>query len=232
MPDIKIKSLEGQEFGAYCAMPPLGHGGGLVLIQEIFGVNANMRKICDAFAAKGYITLCPDLFWRLQPGLQLDDRKPQDLERAFDLFGKFDIEGGLRDLLSTLAHLRAIPGGNGKVGAIGYCLGGKLAFLMSARSDVDATVSYYGVGLEQHLDDIHDISMPLMLHIAEKDKFVPPEARQKILDKTARNSLITAHVYEGVDHAFARVGGDHYNAEAAALANQRTDDFLAVTLQH
>jgi carboxymethylenebutenolidase len=226
MPDIQIKSLNGKEFSAYCAMPKSGNGPGLVVIQEIFGVNAAMRQICDDFAAKGYIAVCSDLFWRQQPGIQITDKTPAEWDRAMELFKGFDVEAGVRDLLSTLAHVRNIKGCSGKVGAVGYCLGGKLAYLMASRSDVDASVSYYGVGLDQLLDEIHDIRAPLLLHIAALDKFMPESVRQKVLAAVARNPVITAYVYEGADHAFARPGGQNYNKEAAELANRRTDAFF------
>ena len=231
MPDIQIKSLEGKEFSAYCAMPSAGTGPGMIVIQEIFGVNAVMRQICDGYAAKGYITVCPDLFWRQQPGIQISDKTPAEWDRAMELYKGFNAEAGVRDLLSTLAHVRNIKGCSGKVGSVGYCLGGKMAYLMDSRSDVDAAVSYYGVGLDQMLDEIHDIRMPLMLHIAALDKFVPEPVRKKILTSIAKNPVITAYVYEGVDHAFARLGGQNYNKEAADLANQRTDAFFAKNLQ-
>jgi len=231
MPDIKITSLEGQEFGAYCALPPSGNGPGLIVIQEIFGVNVNMRNLCDEFAAQGYVAVCPDLFWRQQPGVQLTDKTPEEWDRAFELYKGFDVEAGVRDLLSTLGSIRKMPQCNGKVGAVGYCLGGKLAFLMATRSDVDAAVSYYGVDLDKYLDEIYDIRMPLMLHIAGLDKYVPPDIRVKILKAAARNPALTVYVYEGVDHAFSRVRGQNYNAEAAKLANARTKEFLAKNLQ-
>ena len=230
MPDIKVISLHGNEFGAYCAHPESGTGPGLIVIQEIFGVNANMRKICDDFAAQGYLAICPDLFWRQQPGIQLTDKTPAEWDRAFELFQGFDVEAGVRDLLSTLAHVRTMKGCNGKIGTVGYCLGGKLAFLMATRSDVDAAVSYYGVELDKYLSEVPDIRMPLMLHIAGLDKYVPPDVRAKILKFIARNTVISAHIYEGADHAFARIEGQNYNKEAADLANTRTTEFLAKTL--
>lgn len=231
MPDIQIKSLHGKDFGAYCATPPSGNGPGMVVIQEIFGVNAGMRKICDGFAAKGYITVCPDLFWRQQPGIQLTDKSPAEWDRAFELYKEFDVEAGVRDLLSTLAHVRAMKGCSGKVGTVGYCLGGKLSYLMATRSDVDSSVAYYPVGLEDMLDEVHDIRMPLLVHFAALDKFSNEATRQKIMRSFGRNPAITCQVYEGVDHAFARPDGQNFNKAAADLANKRTDEFFAATLQ-
>jgi len=231
MPDIRIKSLDEKEFGGYYAAPKGDKGPGILVIQEIFGVSAAMRQICDDYATKGYMALCPDLFWRQQPGVQLTDKTPAEWDRAFELYKGFDVEAGVRDLLSTLAHIRAMPGCSGKVGAVGYCLGGKLAFLMASRSDVDASVSYYGVDLDKLLDEVHDIRMPYLMHIAGLDKFVTKPVRDKILAGIKKNPVITAYVYENADHAFARPGGQNYNKEAADLANSRTAEFFARNLQ-
>lgn len=231
MPDIKIPALNGKEFSAYCARPASSNGPVLIVIQEIFGVNTAMRKICDDFAAKGYIAVCPDLFWRQEPGVQITDKTPAEWDRAMELYKGFNVEDGMRDLLSTLAFARTMPGCNGKVGTVGYCLGGKLAYLMASRSDADASVSYYGVGLDEMLNEVHDIRMPLMLHIAALDKYVPEPVREKILKAIARNPAISAHVYEGVDHAFARPDGQNYVKAAADLANERTAKFFAGHLQ-
>lgn len=231
MPDIKIKSLEGKEFAAYCAMPPAGNGPGIIVIQEIFGVNANIRKICDDYAAMGYIAVAPDLFWRQEPGVQLTDKTPAEWDRAMELYKGFNVEAGVRDLLSTLGHIRSMPGCSGKVGAVGYCLGGKLAYLMATRCDIDATSAYYGVDLDKYLDEVHDIRMPLILHMAALDKHADADVRQKIIKATSRNPAITVYVYEGVDHAFARINGQNYNKEAADLANKRTHDLFAEQLQ-
>jgi carboxymethylenebutenolidase len=231
MSDIKIHSFDDKEFGGYCAMPKSGRGPALLVIQEIFGVSVSMRKICDSYAEQGYIAICPDLFWRQQPGVQLTDQTPAEWDRAMELYKGFDVESGIRDLLATLAYARKMQGCTGKVGAVGYCLGGKLAFLMATRSDVDASVGYYGVELEKYLDEVHDIRMPLMLHIAALDSHVPEPVRTKLMKAYARNPAITAYVYEGVDHAFARPNGKNFNAEAAALANDRTAKFFAAHLQ-
>ena len=227
MPDITISSFDGKSFNAYCAKPSSGNGPALVVIQEIFGVNANMRKICDDFAGKGYIALCPDLFWRQEPDVQITDQSPAEWDKAMALYNGFDVEAGVRDLLSTLGFARTMPGCSGKVGAVGFCLGGKMAYLMSARSDIDASVSYYGVGLDAMLDEVHEVRTPLLVHIAGLDMHVPPPVREKILKAFARNPSITTEVYEGADHAFSRVGGKNYVKEAADLAGQRTDSFFA-----
>lgn len=230
MPDIKIKSLDGKEFNAYAAMGKNGHGPGIIVIQEIFGVNAAMRSICDGLAAQGYLVVCPDLYWRQKPNISLIDQSVIEWEQASVLYKNFDVEAGIRDLLATLAHVRRMPGCGGKVGTVGYCLGGKLAWLMASRSDVDCAVSYYGVGLDAMLDEVYDIRMPILLHIAGQDKFVPPSAQQKILSSMTRNPVISAYSYAGVDHAFARPQGQNFNSEAANLANSRTLEFLAKNL--
>lgn len=231
MADITITTLSNEKFGAYCAMPQGGNGPAIIVIQEIFGVNADMRKICDDYAAQGYIAVCPDLFWRQEPGIQLTDKTEAEWTKALALYNAFDVEAGVRDLLSTVAYIRKMPGCGGRIGVVGYCLGGKLAYLMATRVDVDAVVSYYGVGIEKLLGEVYDIRMPFIMHIAAGDQFVPPEAREKILHAVTKNSEIQPYVYEGVDHAFARHEGKNYNEAAAKLANQRTHDLFTEYLK-
>jgi carboxymethylenebutenolidase len=226
MADIRIKARDGGEFSAYLATPASGGGPGIVLIQEIFGVNKVMRDIADGLAQQGYMVACPDIFWRQQPGIQLTDQTEQEWARAFELYKGFDEAKGVDDLIATLTHLRGLKGCTGKVGTTGYCLGGKLAYLMATRSDADANVGYYGVGIENALDEAKNIRKPLMLHIAAEDQFVPKEAQQKIRDALGKHPLVTIYVYEKCDHAFARPGGQHYDAAAAKLANDRTAQFF------
>src|SRR5687768_2567160 len=157
MPDIQLKANDGGSFSGYLATPKSGKGPGVVVIQEIFGVNEVMRKISDDLAAQGYTALCPDLFWRQQPGIQITDRTEAEWARAFELFKGFDQTKGVDDLKATLAALRKHPACTGKVGAVGYCLGGRLAYLMSTRTDVDASVGFYGVGIEGLLDEAKNI---------------------------------------------------------------------------
>lgn len=225
MPDITINGRDG-DFSAYLSTPAGGTGPGLLVIQEIFGVNQSMRQMCDAFAAQGYVALCPDIFWRQEPGIQITDKSDEEWQRAFQLFQGFDVDKGIEDLKDSLAALRALDACAGKAGTVGYCLGGKLAFLMATRSDADCNVGYYGVGLDELLGEIDDISAPLMLHIAEKDDFCPPEAQAKLRDSLGSHRHAALHFYASMPHAFARAGGIHYDGDAATLANGRTYDFL------
>lgn len=230
MPDITLPARDGGSFTAYIAMPAKLPAPVVIMIQEIFGVNAEMRSKCDEYAAAGYITVCPDLFWRLEPEVQLTDRTKAEWDRAFDLLKRFDIDQGVEDLRATEHSFKGHAQSTGKVGCVGYCLGGKLAYLMATRTHIDCAVSYYGIGLESMLDEEPKIEKPLMLHIAEKDKFSSDAAREKVLSALSGNPLVTAHVYPGVDHAFARNGGEHYDKNMATLADSRTREFLARTL--
>ncbi len=232
MPDIQIDAPDGGTFGAYLAEPAgTGTAPGMLVIQEIFGVNANVRAICDDYAAAGYVALAPDLFWRQEPGVELDSTTKEGWDRAMQFFQGFSETKGTEDLITALAMLRTHPRVTGKVGAVGYCLGGKLAYLMATRSNVDASVGYYGVGIDGSLGEASAITRPLMLHIAQNDSFCPPEAQRAIREGLAPITHVTVHPYPGVEHAFARKGGDHYDATAATLADQRTADFFAANLE-
>jgi len=226
MSELTIRAADGGSFSGYLATPKSGKGPGILVIQEIFGVNTVMRDIADGFAAQGYAALCPDLFWRQEPGIQITDQTKEEWARAFQLYQGFDEAKGVDDLKATLAHLRKLPACTGKVGAVGYCLGGKLAYLMAARSDAECSVGYYGVGIDKALDEAGKIARPLMLHIAEQDEYCPPAAQQAIKAALGKNARVTIHSYPGVDHAFARNGGEHYDKAAAESANKRTADFF------
>lgn len=219
--EITIPSHDGKSFGAYVAVPAAGHGPGLVLCQEIFGVNDFMRRAAQLLAEEGYVVVVPDLFWRQQPGIQLTDG-PADMPRAFELYQGFDVELGLKDIASTIAVLRGLPEQQGGVGVLGYCLGGKLAYLAACRTDVDVAVGYYGVGIESSLEEAANLRGRLVLHIAEQDGFCPPEARQRILAALGGKPGVELYVYPGMDHAFARTGGDHYDKPSALMAHQRS----------
>lgn len=218
------------DFSAYVARPQAESAPAVVVIQEIFGVNKVMRDICDGLAAQGYVAVCPDLFWRIEPGIDITDQSEAEWKKAFELFNAFDVDKGVNDIAATIAAVRALPGVNGKVGAVGYCLGGLLAFLTATRTDVDASVSYYGVGLEKHLGEAEKLAHPLLIHVAGKDQFVPPEAQQLIVSALKDHPQIELHVYADRDHAFAREGGAHYDAADAAKANGRSLTFFQKAL--
>lgn len=227
MPEITIQAPDGDgSFGAYLAMPRQVPAGAVVLIQEIFGVNHAMRALSDWVADMGFIAVCPDLFWRQQPGIQLTDATKEEWNRALALLNGFDQAKGIEDLKATVAAIRVLPGCNGKVATMGFCLGGRLAFLMATQSDADCNISYYGVGIEKYLGDKDKITRPLLMHVAEKDRFVPEAARKTMQAELAGNSNVTLHVYPGVDHAFARMGGHSWDGRAATIANGRTAELL------
>jgi carboxymethylenebutenolidase len=226
--EVTIKSHDGGKFNAFAVYPDSDlPAPGVIVIQEIFGVNANMRLVTEHLSQAGYLAICPDLFWRQEPNLQLDDHNEKDMEKAFKLYSGFNVDLAIEDLKATLAFIRSQPESTGKVGTVGYCLGGKLAYLMAARSDSDCNISYYGVGLEDMLGEAKSIHTPLLLHVAEKDKFVPLPAQDRIIHTLNKMPNVEVHVYPGVDHAFARTGGANYDKEAAHRANYSTADFLA-----
>lgn len=223
-----IKTDDGQ-FAAYVARPSNPKAPAIVVIQEIFGVNAVMRGVCDQLAAAGFLAVCPDLFWRIEPGIDITDQSEAEWKKAFELYNAFDVDAGVKDIAATIDHVRALPEVNGKVGAVGFCLGGLLAYLTATRTDADASVAYYGIGIEKHLVESEKQAHPLLMHIAEEDQFVPKEAQALILAQLKNHPQVEIFTYPGRDHAFARQGGEHYDAADAKLASGRT---LAFFQQH
>jgi carboxymethylenebutenolidase len=221
MPNITIKGRDG-EFSAYLAVPKDKSGPGILAIQEIFGVNQDMRDHCDAWADRGYFALCPDLYWRQEPGVELTDQTDEEWQKAATLYYAVDVDKAVEDLQTSLATIRDLDGCTGKVGTMGFCLGGLLTYLMATRSTSDCNVGYYGVGIDEKLDEASNISKPTMLHIAEEDRFVNNEAQTKIKDGLKDIPLVTIHSYADQEHAFARHKGTHYDPDAAKLANDRT----------
>jgi len=226
---VTIKTDDGS-FSAYVARPAAPRAPAVVVIQEIFGVNAVMRQITDGLAAQGYLAICPDLFWRIEPGIDITDQSEAEWKRAFELFNAFDVDAGVKDIAATIAQVRKDPGCNGKVGDVGFCLGGLLAFLTAARTDADASVAYYGVGIEARTAEAEKLAGPLLMHIAEEDQFVPKTAQALILKALKDHPLVTIHTYPGRDHAFARPGGEHYDAADAKIAGERTLAFFKANL--
>ena len=222
---VTIKGAD-DSFSGYLARPKSGRGAGVVVIQEIFGVNSWVRQVADGLAGQGYFALAPDLFWRIERNVQLTDKSQAEWEKAFALYQKFNVDSGVKDIQAAIDTLRKTQGVNGKVGAVGFCLGGLLAYLTATRTNADASVGYYGVSIEERLAEAKNIKKPLMLHIAGKDAYVKPEAQKKIMDALGKNKLVAIHLYAEQDHAFARDGGEHYDKKAAELAGKRSLDFF------
>ena len=224
---ITIETLDHDgSFGAYIAEPASAAKAAIVVIQEVFGVNAGIRRKCDALAEAGYLAIAPDLFWRIEPGIDLDPDVPEQMQRGLDLFGKFEQDLGIADIEATIRVARGKVAG-GKVGAVGYCLGGRLAFMTAARTDVDASVGYYGVGIDGLLGEKHAIARPVLLHVPVEDHFVDKDAQARMHAGLDDHPKVTIYDYAGEDHGFATEFGERRSAAAAELADGRTAAFFA-----
>ena len=224
---VEIGTLdETGRFAAYLAVPEAAPRGAIVVIQEIFGVNAGIRAKVDAWAEAGYVAVAHDMFWRLEPGVELDPDIPEEMAHAFALFPKFDADAAIADIEATIRFARDRAGGR-KVGTVGYCLGGRMAYLAATRTDTDASVGYYGAGIDAVLGETHAIANPLMLHFAGEDHFVPRATVDAIKAAVAGNAHVTIHDYPGVDHGFAAASGARRVEAAAQLADGRTSAFFA-----
>jgi carboxymethylenebutenolidase len=179
--DVVLESDDGGTFDAYLVASQNTPALGIVLLQEIFGVNAVMRRQADELAGAGFMVIVPDLFWRQQPRVQLDPAIPGDRDTAMRLLEGLDEAMAIADASKCMRYLRKARGCNGKVAALGFCLGGRLAFLMAARTNIDAAVSFYGTGLDKAAHEAATIGSPVLLHIAEQDSVCPPEAQRAIL---------------------------------------------------
>ena len=224
--NVTINSFDGgHTFEAYVARPADTPTAAIVVIQEIFGVNAGIRRKCDLFAEQGYLAVAPDLFHQFEPGIELDPDIEPEMNKALDYFGKFDQDHGVRDIEATIKHIRENEG-CGKVGAVGYCLGGRLAYMTAARTDSDATVGYYAVGVDNLLGEKASIANPLMLHIPEEDGFVDKDTQKAMHEGLDDHPKVTLYDYPGLDHGFATQFGERRDEEGAQLADSRTDAFF------
>jgi carboxymethylenebutenolidase len=228
MAKIAIDTLDGDgAFDAWLAEPEGTPRGAVVVIQEIFGVNEGIRRKCDHWASLGYVALAPDLFWRLEPGVELDPDQPEQFQQALGLMQKFNQDKGIRDIEASIRAARTRLPDGGKVGCVGYCLGGRLAFMTATRTDIDASVGYYGVGLEGLMGEKHAIARPVMLHIAGADHFVTPDKQALIHEGLDDHPKVIIHDYPGEDHGFAAEMGKRRSETAADLADSRTEAFFA-----
>lgn len=220
--NVIIPSFDG-DFSGYLTPAVGGSGPGIILCQEIFGVNSTMREVADFLAEEGYTVLVPDLYWRQSPGIELGYNEA-DFQQAFGLYQEFSEDKGITDIAASLAFLKKQPEcSSNDLGVLGYCLGGKLAYLAGCRlPEVSCAVGYYGVGIENALNELEGLTGRLVLHIAEQDDFCPAEARDAITTALADIPAAEAYVYPGVGHAFARPAGDHFDKAAARLAHERS----------
>jgi carboxymethylenebutenolidase len=212
--------------GGYLAVPKGKPAGAIIAIMEIWGVNDTMRRHAHEFAEAGFLCFVPDLFWRQEPGVELSDSRPEDVKKAFDLYYDFDYDLGVRDMEDTVGYLERLPECNGKVGAVGYCLGGKLCYLMCCRTDINCAVAYYGTYIEHNIREVGNLHRPFMLHMAMKDRWVQAEVNDLLERRLSPNPLVTIHKYPGADHAFARHGGRTFSKPEADRALGLSVDFF------
>jgi carboxymethylenebutenolidase len=228
MPRIAIETLDHDgRFNAWLAEPAGPPRGAIVVIQEIFGVNEGIRRKCDHWASLGYLGIAPDLFWRIREGVELDPDVPEQFQDALGLMQKLDQDKAIADIEAVIREARSRLPAGGKVGAVGYCLGGRLAFMTATRTDVDASVGYYGVMLETLMGEKHAIARPLLLHIAGADHFVTPDKQKLIHEGLDDHPRVTLYDYPGEDHGFATESGNRRSEAAAQLADSRTEAFFA-----
>ena len=222
---IKVPLRNGQ-MSAYLAVPDGPPVGAIIAIMEIWGVNETMRHHAHEFAAAGFVCLVPDLFWRQEPDVELSDGKPEDIKRAFDLYYDFDYDLGVEDMEDIRVYLKGLPACNGKVGAVGYCLGGKLCYLMCCRTEIDCAVAYYGTYIEHNIREAPNLHRPFVLHMAMKDRWVQAEVNELLERRLSPNPLVQIHKYPDADHAFARHGGRTYSKPEADRALALSLDFF------
>ena len=222
---IDIASHDGQSFKGYLALPPAGKGPGIVLIQEIFGVNQHIRSVAEQYALDGYVVLAPDMFWRQEPGIELS-YEGDDMDRAFKLVGEIDFTVAVKDLASTTQALRQRPECEGEVASLGYCMGGILAYLAGIESGVDKAVCFYPGGIAKHLDKADALEVPAQFHFAGNDGHITDEHIGQVRDTFARRDDVEIHVYDGADHGFNCWARGAYHRHAAALSHGHALAFL------
>jgi carboxymethylenebutenolidase len=222
---IKVGTADGN-FQAYLARPRAVSAPAVIVLQEIFGVNADIRKTCDELAALGFLAIAPDLFWRSKPGLDLNSWSDADWSEGLKIYDNYNIDTGILDVAKVIETARNLSGSTGKVAVMGFCLGGLMSFLTAARCKCDAAVEYYGGKTEQYLDEAHSVGAPLMIHLGEEDEFISKDAQKAIKAAFSENPNVSIFSYPGCSHAFARHTGTHYDAAAAREANTRTAAFL------
>ena len=223
--DLTVNTADGS-FGAYLSLPDSEPRPGLVLLQEVYGVNRFMQRISDYWAGQGFVAACPEIYWRIAPGKVLDPETEGHREQALELGQQLDVEQAVEDVGELVEALRGRPECNGKVAVSGYCLGGKLAYLCATRAKVDCAVSYYGVGIEGWLAEADAMSVPLLMHIGEADPWTSEPVRKQLDQALGSRAQVSTYLYPDTDHAFAREGAATDVPPMRELANRRTLEFL------
>src|SRR5580658_5715570 len=222
-------TIEGRDgaFGAYIARPKATPASAVVVLQELFGVNADIRQHCDELCAQGYIAVAPDLYWAQEPGVDLSIRSVVDWDHGLRLNANYDRDAGVKDIEDTIDTVAAMPECNGRVAVLGYCIGGLMTYLTTARfSGITAAVAFHGGDTEKYLGEVSGVTVPILMHLAGADEFMPRVAQDAIKAAFAGKPNAAIYIYPGQRHAFSRHNGEHYNADAAKLANDRTSEFL------
>jgi len=230
---IDIKAQDGGNFKAYLSMPHQVKSGakapGIVLIQEIFGVNSHIRAVADQYASDGYMVLAPDIFWRMQPMVDIG-YGPEDFQKGFAYMQKMDFAAAVKDLAATVSTLRGLPQCTGKVASLGFCMGGMLSYLCAASAGVDAAVCYYGGGIDAKLEEAGNIKCPILFHFAGSDSYIPASAVEAVKKTFGGREHARIDVYPGVDHGFNCWDRPAYNQQSSALARGRSLAFLATAI--
>ena len=227
MKDHITISVRNGAFRAYVARPQTLPAPAVVVLQELFGVNADIRKHCDELAEQGFIAVAPDLFWRQEPGVDLSVNSEADWQHGLRLYQAYNRDAGAEDVRDTAEAVTKLPECTGNVAILGYCLGALMTFLAVVRYGVlDAAVAYHGADTEKYLSEIDGLHVPLLMHLGEDDEFISKTAQAQIKAALAKKPSATVYSYPGQRHAFSRHSGAHYDAAAAALADGRTGEFL------
>src|SRR5580692_4595413 len=222
---ISIKGQNGA-FSAYIGRPGTVPAPAVVVLHEVFGINADIREKCEELAEQGFIGVAPELYWRQEKGVDLSVRSEPDWQHGLRLNQAYDRDDGAMDIKDTAETAAKLPECTGKVGLMGYCIGGLMTFLTTVRYGVDAAVAYHGGDTEKYLDEAGGLRAPMLMHLGEEDEFISKAAQAQIKAALAGKPNVTIYSYPGQWHAFTRINGVHYNAEAAALAHERTYAFL------
>jgi carboxymethylenebutenolidase len=226
---VEIDCGSAGAMSAYLSLPSGPPKGAVIVVQEVFGVTQAIRDIANDIGAKGYIALAPDIFWRIEPGVELGDGlDPLLRQKALDLLSRFDVELGVDDLASAAGYLKTRFEMD-RVGIVGFCIGGRMAALTAAVGAVDYASSFYGVGLENYLDRLRNTDVPVQFHFGGNDQHISRDAIEAVtgaLNERA-DRRATVHVYPEAGHAFFnRRRPDMFNDMAFGLARTRLLEFF------